>query len=65
MFVCGLYWSFVSRSDSAKLIFGLIIFLALLTSPISNPRYRAPVLPLVYISGIAGASLVFKKFKHV
>ncbi|MES2216172.1 MAG: glycosyltransferase family 39 protein [Patescibacteria group bacterium] len=57
----GLYWSLFSRNPYAKLIFGMVVFLALLTSPITNPRYRVPVLPFIYFSGIAGITLVLEK----
>lgn len=63
MFVFGLYWSLFSKTSAAKLLVGCIIFLGLLTSPITNPRYRVPVLPLVYIAGIAGIYLAVDTWK--
>ena len=66
MFVGGiyLYWNDIWRNHSVKLIFLMIFFLALLTSPLSNHRYRVPVLPFMYIAGLAGTSLAIKKIKN-
>lgn len=64
MFIFGLYWSLFSRFPAAKLIFGCVLFMGLLTSPITNPRYRAPITPFVYLSGIAGISLALDKYKN-
>jgi len=62
MFLLGLYWYWSARkSDSVKLIFLVVFFLALLTSPITNPRYRIPVTPFIYLAGVAGSALVFEK----
>lgn len=66
MFVGGIYWYWnnMLKTDSVKLLFLMIFFLALLTSILSNHRYRVPVLPLMYIAGLAGTSLVIKKIKN-
>jgi hypothetical protein len=65
MFTAGIYWYWrMRRSDAAVLIFGLVFFLAILTSPISNPRYRMPVAPFIYFAGVAGVVLIYKKFRN-
>ena len=63
MFIGGLYWSLFSPLKQAKLIVGLILFLGLLTSPITNARYRVPVMPLIYFSGLSGIVLAYQKLK--
>jgi 4-amino-4-deoxy-L-arabinose transferase-like glycosyltransferase len=55
VFILGLYWTISMRSRSASLFFGLIVMLALVTGQLSNPRYRIPVIPFMYITAAAGA----------
>lgn len=63
MLVLGIYWSIIEKSNYPKLFLGLIIMLALITGQLSNPRYRIPVLPFIYLSGMAGASVLLNKYK--
>jgi hypothetical protein len=64
IFIGGLYWCIASRLSASFLIFGNILFLAVLTSPLSNPRYRVPVVPLMYLSGIIGLMMIFSVSKR-
>ncbi len=64
LFVLGLYWSIVSKSSNARLLFSLILFLGILTSPITNPRYRAPIVPFIYFSGFMGGALLIERLRR-
>ncbi|MEK7539483.1 MAG: glycosyltransferase family 39 protein [Patescibacteria group bacterium] len=64
LFLLGLYWSIVSKSSNARLLFCFILFLGILTSPITNPRYRAPIVPFIYFSGFMGGALLIEKLKR-
>ncbi len=64
LFLLGLYWSIASRSNNARLLFGLILFLGILTSPITNPRYRAPIVPFVYLCGFMGAAMLIERARQ-
>ena len=64
LFLSGLYWSIISKSYNARLLFFCIVFLGLLTSPITNPRYRAPIVPFIYFSGFMGGALLIERLKR-
>ncbi len=65
LFLFGLYWSIISKSHNARLLFFCIVFLGLLTSPITNPRYRAPIVPFIYFSGFMGGALLIEKLRQI
>lgn len=62
--VSGLYFVIKKKSSESWFIFALIIFLALVTGQLSNPRYRIPVIPFMYICGVAGLSLLVSKYEN-
>jgi hypothetical protein len=54
MSVGAVYFAFAARDRRAVFLVLLIIFFGMLTSPLSNPEYRIPALPLIYLCGFSG-----------
>ena len=61
--LCGLYWTIFSKISSSRFFLALIIWLALVSGQLSNPRYRIPVIPLMYLSGVAGVVMILDKYR--